>query len=482
MSRREHHTDYDEETTARCERALVTLLGDLGPWSDRIYLAGGLAPRYLVGQLPEGARAHVGTTDIDLVIGLALGDETPETYRTLQENLLSARFERKDPSFRWARKVEGVTVIVEFLCETDEVPFGRIFRPKEAGEFTGSRLGAFNVRGAHLVRDDFIECDIERERLDNGGVSRVTVRVANVLPYLVLKILAFQDRHENKDAYDLVFTLFNHARGPRVAGESAATSPVAEHAQVTEALTLLGDRFRDSDQDGPSAYALFLAEPGDGDERARLRQEASRRCASFSLGFATRARTREIARYDGLFGALLSDNRLPYLYVTAKNIKSDGISLDGVSYVSAAAHREIYARCDPEKGDILYIKDGATTGVVTVNNLDEPFSMLSSVALLKLPSCVHNRLLVTFLRSPFFYDQMRGFMKGAALPRVTLKRMAPALLPLPPQAEQHRIVAKVDELMRLCDGLEQSLDAVQTGRARLLDAVLHEALESLATP
>jgi len=76
LSGREHRTDYDEETTARCERALVTLLGDLGPWRERIYLVGGLAPRYLVGQLPEGVPAHVGTTDVDLVIGLALGDET----------------------------------------------------------------------------------------------------------------------------------------------------------------------------------------------------------------------------------------------------------------------------------------------------------------------------------------------------------------------------------------------------------------------
>ena len=132
---REHHSAYDEQTTARCERALVTLLGDLGPWRERIYLAGGLAPRYLVGQLPEGAQAHVGTTDIDFVIGLALGDETPETYRTLQNSLEKARFKQKEPSFRWAREVEGVPVIVEFLCETDEVAAGRIFRPK--GESTG---------------------------------------------------------------------------------------------------------------------------------------------------------------------------------------------------------------------------------------------------------------------------------------------------------------------------------------------------------
>jgi hypothetical protein len=53
----------------RCEGALVTLLGDIGPWSERIYLAGGLAPRYLIRQLPEAVPAHVGTTDVDLVIG-----------------------------------------------------------------------------------------------------------------------------------------------------------------------------------------------------------------------------------------------------------------------------------------------------------------------------------------------------------------------------------------------------------------------------
>ena len=87
-----HYSAYDEVTTARCERALVTLLGDIGPWSERIYLAGGLAPRYIVGSLPEGARPHVGTTDVDLVIGLALGDESPEAYRTLENNLKKAGF------------------------------------------------------------------------------------------------------------------------------------------------------------------------------------------------------------------------------------------------------------------------------------------------------------------------------------------------------------------------------------------------------
>jgi hypothetical protein len=269
---RGHFTDYDEATTARCERALVTLLGDLGPWRERIYLVGGLAPRYLVGELPPGARAHVGTTDVDLVIGLALGDETPETYRTLEDNLEKSHFDPREPGFRWAREVEGVKVVVEFLCETGAVAAGLVFRPK-AGS-TGSRVGAFNVRGANLVGYDYVERVLEGERLDGGGRSKVTLRVANVLPYTVLKILAFQDRHENKDSYDLVFCLLHFGDGPDAAGREAAHSAVARDPQVADALALLAERFADVDQDGPTAYAAFLADAGDDGETARLRREA----------------------------------------------------------------------------------------------------------------------------------------------------------------------------------------------------------------
>ena len=268
MSKR-HHTDYDEVTSARCERALVTLLGDIGPWKRRIYLAGGLAPRYIVG-IPEGARPHVGTTDVDLVIGLAVEGESVEAYRTLETNLKKAGFEAES-SFRWMKRIEGMTVILEFLCETDQVEPGKIFKPKEG---TGSGLGAFNVRGAQLVTRDYVEHAIEADRIDGGGRSKVVVRVANILPYTVLKILAFQDRHENKDSYDLIYCLLNFGVGPEEAGRSAARSAIRADAQVDRALRLLAERFADADQDGPHAYGAFLADEGDEEEKARLRQEA----------------------------------------------------------------------------------------------------------------------------------------------------------------------------------------------------------------
>ena len=102
----------------------------------------------------------------------------------------------------------------------------------------------------------------------------------------MLKIFAFQDRHENKDAYDLVFTLLNYQGGPRAAGQIAAASAVARHEQVNEALALLAERFRDIAQDGPSAYAAFLAENDDEDQKARLRQESVATAREFLDGFS----------------------------------------------------------------------------------------------------------------------------------------------------------------------------------------------------
>jgi hypothetical protein len=103
----------------------------------------------------------------------------------------------------------------------------------------------------------------------------------------VLKILAFQDRHENKDAYDLIFVLLNTDGGARSAGAATAGSPIANHPQVASALRLLAERFADTDQDGPAAYANFLAVPGDTETVARLRQEAVAVIRAFLAGLST---------------------------------------------------------------------------------------------------------------------------------------------------------------------------------------------------
>tara|TARA_R110001592_G_scaffold262565_1_gene527633 strand:+ start:7063 stop:8412 length:1350 start_codon:yes stop_codon:yes gene_type:complete len=180
---------------------------------------------------------------------------------------------------------------------------------------------------------------------------------------------------------------------------------------------------------------------------------------------------------DGTHHSPTNTPKGDFMYVTAKNIKDEGVDLSNITYVTKDVHHEIYSRCDPEFGDILYIKDGATTGIVTVNDLDDPFSLLSSVALLKLDDNVYNRFLMYVMRSPVYYDATRNNMYGVALTRVTLAKINNSIIPLPPLSEQQRIVRHLDELMQYCDELEISIKESQQQNELLLQQVLREALE-----
>ncbi|MDB2409872.1 restriction endonuclease subunit S [Pseudomonadales bacterium] len=71
-----------------------------------------------------------------------------------------------------------------------------------------------------------------------------------------------------------------------------------------------------------------------------------------------------------------------------------------------------------------------------------------------------------YLRSPVFASYVEDCQTGIAYPAINDKQFFSGLIALPPSAEQHRIVAKVDELMALCDTLEQqqenSIEAHET--------------------
>lgn len=68
------------------------------------------------------------------------------------------------------------------------------------------------------------------------------------------------------------------------------------------------------------------------------------------------------------------------------------------------------------------------------------------------------------------------FAPATAQKNINLEILTSVLIPLPPLTEQHRIVAKVDALMALCDRLEAALATADTTRQHLLEALLHEAL------
>jgi hypothetical protein len=277
-----HQGGYTALHADLCERTLVTLLRGLGPWKAGIYLAGGLVPRYLIPHSPESP--HAGTTDVDLVLDLAVL-ATVDAYRRLEQNLRALGFERgtndegQAQHFSWRKPIgEVVTVVVDLLCDASTSEGGQITHlPGER------RLSALRIPGAHLVVADHVDIMLTADLLDQRGVATERVRVANIVPFVVLKALAYEDRVEEKDAYDLIYCLMRYGCGPEdVANQFAdrfARWP--EESLLMRAVEILRRRFASSEgisgatKDGPTSYARFLADPGRRTLDARNRQDAA---------------------------------------------------------------------------------------------------------------------------------------------------------------------------------------------------------------
>lgn len=148
----------------------------------------------------------------------------------------------------------------------------------------------------------------------------------------------------------------------------------------------------------------------------------------------------------------------------------------------------VLPRCRPERaakftkttlepGDLLVSKDGTIGKTAFVPPELAGGNITQHV--LRFPICeqVDRRFVRLAIDAPFCQSWMDGETKGVALQGVNVGDFRRMPIPLPPLAEQHRIVAKVDALMALCDRLEAALTTADTTRARLLEALLHEALD-----
>jgi len=143
----------------------------------------------------------------------------------------------------------------------------------------------------------------------------------------------------------------------------------------------------------------------------------------------------------------LKESGIPY--VTAKHVKESGLNfLAKASYVNQENHDEIYKRCSPVKGDVLYIKDGATTGVACINTFDEEISLLSSVALLQVKTAkLNNRFLCYWLNHKGIKEKLiQQYMSGAAIQRYTLKKINSFTLMLPPITLQNQFAERIQAI------------------------------------
>jgi type I restriction enzyme, S subunit len=155
-----------------------------------------------------------------------------------------------------------------------------------------------------------------------------------------------------------------------------------------------------------------------------------------------------------------------------KDLSSGFIDFADTRFISEAAHNDLSKRCNPELGDLLLTKIG-TTGIAVVVDTTKPFSIFVSVALIKLPSSsIERDFLSLVINSPFVRKQSEDGTEGVGNKNLVLRKIKAFKIPVPPIAEQFRIVTRVNELRSLCADLRQRLSAAQSTQGHLADALV----------
>lgn len=169
----------------------------------------------------------------------------------------------------------------------------------------------------------------------------------------------------------------------------------------------------------------------------------------------------------------------PHIYIRITDMKNGTIMADDLKFISPETQRTI-ARYTINQED-LYITIAGTIGQVgRVPAFLDGHNLTENAA-----KIVFRGLDPEYLRLALSSDQVqqqfRDKTKQMAQPKLALKRILGAKFPLPPLSEQKRIVAKVDELMALCDELEARITKISNIRHQLLEATLHEALKQCSS-
>ena len=244
---------YDRARSALVRTTCLYIATKLGDLLDEIVVVGGLVPYLLVDldDPPLGPDSHAGTMDLDMGLALAILNE--ERYRELGARLRDAGFEPDVNDQGNARSQTWTTpgpypVKVDFLIPPADgtAEGGRVFHIEPD-------LAAFVTPGLELAFEDRRLRELAG-RIPSGAWASRSIPVCGPGAFTVLKALAFGNRTENKDAYDLFYVW----RGVGLDDVVASLTSLAPSPYIDDALSVIQRDFYNHDGPGPVATARFL--------------------------------------------------------------------------------------------------------------------------------------------------------------------------------------------------------------------------------
>lgn len=265
----ETYTEYDPHHVGFAESAFLSVWSTLGQWHNSLVLIGGHVPKYLCGDLAQ-KRDLPRPVTLDVDLGIALATDSGQYGNLLWElQGLGFRPNQAHPA-RFEKVIEGFTIPVDFLVEKQPHTTGTAqVEDITAGILPGVDRALATARQITLTGVDL-----------HGAEQKLTARICEVGPFLALKLRAFCDRQQPKDAFDILYTLRHYDGGTDAAITAFAEEVRCGNPACPDALRTLKEHFNSETLPGPvkaSHFVLGAAIPGESPDnrfmRLRLRQD-----------------------------------------------------------------------------------------------------------------------------------------------------------------------------------------------------------------
>ena len=175
-------------------------------------------------------------------------------------------------------------------------------------------------------------------------------------------------------------------------------------------------------------------------------------------------------------GVSYTESTEDVMFVTSENVGSYTLLLDSPKFVEKKFN-EIEPRSILKNGDYLMNIVGASIGRTAVYDIDILANINQAVCLIRISTTdLSRKFLLHFFNSETCLEYMFDKQVDNARPNLSMGNIAKFLLPIPPLEEQNRIVAKVDELMTLCDQLKIRIAQTNKLQQKLADVLVEQAV------
>ncbi|HEX5337228.1 MAG TPA: restriction endonuclease subunit S, partial [Gallionella sp.] len=157
--------------------------------------------------------------------------------------------------------------------------------------------------------------------------------------------------------------------------------------------------------------------------------------------------------------------------VTAKNVRPGFLATEPIEYLSEHDYHEWMTRGFPRIGDLLFTTE-APLGNVARIEVPPDFALAQRVIDLQPFADINTKCAMYFMMSPIFQSLLEANSTGMTAKGIKAGKLKQLLLPVPPKEEQDRIVARVEQLLKICGVLTSSREDALRQSARLAVAAI----------